>query len=233
MNALPLLNIMTVQGMPIFQQLKLEEALFRAGSGNWCLINNGTQPAVVMGMLGKVEEDVEGGKLPVIRRFSGGGTVVVDEDTIFFTLILEGQDLQCPKTPSDLMAWSGQLLAPAFMPRKLHVEEQDYVLDGLKIGGNAQSINRRRVVHHTSFLWSWEKERMALLKIPKRQPKYRQNRPHEMFCNRLSRYFASKDELIESLMICLRAQFHCQDGDLVEIEDVMQRPHRKVVHQVK
>jgi lipoate-protein ligase A len=228
----PLLNVVSVQGMPIFQQLQMEEALLRAGAENWCLINSGTSPAIVMGMLGNVDEDVARKEIPILRRFSGGGTVVVDEDTVFFTLIVEGHDLQCAMTPVDVMAWTGQLLAPAFIPQMLCVEAQDYVVEGLKVGGNAQSFSRGRVVHHTSFLWSWKEERMDLLTIPKRQPHYRQGRGHGAFCNRLSKYFGSREAFVDALRGCLNASFDCRPGDWRKIGDAMQRPHRKMLQVV-
>jgi lipoate-protein ligase A len=51
----------------------------------------------------------------VIRRFSGGGTVIVDKGTVFVTFI-------CNKTavaglqpfPRDIMTWTGQLYGKVF-----------------------------------------------------------------------------------------------------------------------
>ena len=224
----PTINIVHLTPMPIFQQLQIEEALLRAGSGNWCLINHGTPPAIVMGLSGKIEETVaEGVEIPIIRRFSGGGTVVVDEDTLFFTLIIEGSDLPCDKNPVDVMAWTGRLLSPAFMPQTLRVEEQDYVIDGQKIGGNAQSFSSSRVLHHTSFLWSWKEEMMNLLKLPTRQPVYRRQRRHDEFCRKLSMYFPSKERLLQAIEMSLAGAFVCRVGGRQQIEEILHRPHRK------
>jgi lipoate-protein ligase A len=230
----PALTIVSLQSVPIFQQLEIEEALLRAGSGNWCLFNHGTSPAIVMGLSGKVEETVEEDvEIPVIRRFSGGGTVVVDEDTVFLTLIVDGNDLRCPKNPVDVLAWAGRLLAPAFSPQTLCIEGQDYAIDGQKIGGNAQSFSCRRVLHHTSFLWSWKKERMSLLKLPQRQPKYRRQRSHGEFCTMLSRYFVSKETLVLALKRCLETDFDCKEGGLQQLREVVKKPHRKALQWVR
>ena len=56
-------------------------------------MNNHLNPTIVMGLSGKVENliNVEKAKelhLPVIKRFSGGGTVVVDNSTFCLTFIL-------------------------------------------------------------------------------------------------------------------------------------------------
>ena len=52
------------------------------------------------------------------------------------------------------------------------VRANDYCIDDLKFGGNAQSISGKRWLHHTSLLWDYEPARMALLQHPARQPEY-------------------------------------------------------------
>jgi len=223
------LNVVHLKRTPIYRQLEMEEALLRVGRGNWCLMNDGTDPAIVMGMTSTSSEVVEGCRLPLIRRFSGGGIVVVDEETLFFSLILDEQSLPCAKNPVDVMAWTGKLLAPAFVPHVLSLEEQDYVIDGQKIGGNAQSFSCGRVVHHTSFLWSWSEENMAFLHAPQRQPAYRQHRSHSAFCNKLSRYFSAKEQVFGAIEACLQTNFHCQVVHESAIDDVLCQPHRKAL----
>ena len=56
-------------------------------------MNEHLNPSIVMGLSGKVEklinvEKAKELKLPVIKRFSGGGTVVVDNSTFCLTFIL-------------------------------------------------------------------------------------------------------------------------------------------------
>ncbi len=46
-------KLLRLHKVPILRQLLLEEALLRADSSNWCIINNGTSvPAIVMGISG-------------------------------------------------------------------------------------------------------------------------------------------------------------------------------------
>ena len=56
--------------------------------------------------------------IQVIKRFSGGGTVVTDENTVFATVILQTSalpaDVEC--SPRPLMRWSESLYAPVFSP---------------------------------------------------------------------------------------------------------------------
>ncbi|KAL2621244.1 hypothetical protein R1flu_001449 [Riccia fluitans] len=89
----PLMRILKLRNFPIFDKLKLEELLLRMSADNWCLLNDGTSPQlIVMGISGKPEKLLEVEKVvkdcvPVIKRFSGGETVIVDEGTLFVTLI--------------------------------------------------------------------------------------------------------------------------------------------------
>lgn len=184
------IHLLNVEGMPIFRQLQLEEALLRAGEGNWCLINQGTQPAVVMGISGKAEELVDESSraalgLPLIRRFSGGGTVVVDAQTLFVTFIINSEDIPIDPFPVSIMHWTSDFYAPVFAPRVFALRENDYVLGERKCGGNAQYLSKGRWLHHTSFLWDYSEERMNCLLMPKRKPVYRGQRRHSDFLCKL------------------------------------------------
>ena len=49
----PIMRVLHLAGYPILRQLHLEEALLRATSHNWLLINDGVpHPAVVLGISG-------------------------------------------------------------------------------------------------------------------------------------------------------------------------------------
>ena len=222
-------SVVRLHGVPVLRQLQIEEALFRAGTGNWCLINDGTDPAIVLGISGSPDEVRDSCPYPLVRRFSGGGTVVVDEGTVFCSLIFDQSGLPVPSTPRDVMQWSRELFRPAFLPHELVLEEQDYVLDGQKVGGTAQSFSRNRGVHHVSFLWSWQEERMAFLRMPRRQPVYRAERGHGAFCNRLSRYFPSRNVFIDALLEALEDRFDCRHTTQDEAEEALALPHRTAV----
>ncbi|XP_074326469.1 uncharacterized protein LOC141664420 isoform X3 [Apium graveolens] len=181
MTALPLMNLIKLRGVPILQQLHLEERLLRTSPHNWCIINDGTNlPSIVMGISGKPAELVEinsvlRDKVPVIRRFSGGGTVIVDTGTIFVTFICNKDDVpEVQPYPRPIMSWSSLLYSKVFQGvGDFVLRENDYAFGNRKFGGNAQSITKNRWIHHTSFLWDYDIKNMAYLKIPKRAPEYR------------------------------------------------------------
>ncbi|XP_024019577.1 uncharacterized protein LOC21389922 isoform X2 [Morus notabilis] len=142
--------------------------------------------------------------IPVIRRFTGGGTVVVGSGTVFVTLICNKEavaDLQM--YPRPIMSWTGLFYDRVFQGiGDFHLRENDYVFGNRKFGGNAQSITKNRWIHHTSFLWDYDVRNMAYLKLPKRAPEYRLARDHLEFICRMKDYMPRSvfiDKTVEAL----------------------------------
>lgn len=228
----PHINLLLLNNTPIFEQLALEEALFRTSADNWCLINSGSPPAIVLGLSQKKEEMVDQENaskqhIPLIRRFSGGGTVLIDEDTLFFTLIFNHKDAIYPIYPQNIHQWVHTCLLAAFLPYNLLLREHDFALHDKKIGGTAQSISKNRLVHHTSFLWSWKAERLALLRHPLNEPLYRAKRTHEHFMGRLSDHFHSLDQLQQQVIHCLEQQYAIHRISRETASEFLTLPHRK------
>ena len=190
-----------LESTPIVDQLYIEEALLRADDRNVLLVNMGSPPAIVMGISGKPEELIYQEKvlkddIPLIKRFSGGGTVVVDENTLFVTLICNTEDFPVKAQPKAILEWGQQFFEP-LIPG-IELRENDFVLGDLKIGGNAQYIRKGRWLLHTSFLWDFCPKKMEYLKLPKKRPDYRKDRSHETFLTTLKERLC-KETLIDSL----------------------------------
>lgn len=229
-----LLNLLLFKQKPIFEQLAIEEALLRADTRNWCLLNLGSPPAIVMGMSGTREEHVNEEKMlhnpvPLIRRFSGGGTVVVNESTFFASFIFQKSELDLGNCPQKVLHWTAALYQEAWKPFEIAARENDYVLHEKKIGGNAQYFTRDRFLHHTTFLWDYNPEEMQLLNMPKKRPKYREDRAHEEFITRMRDYFPEMKTLQERLVSELEKRFEVRVVREEEIRDVLERPHRKAL----
>jgi lipoate-protein ligase A len=96
--------------------------------------------------------------------------------------------------PREIMDWTETVFKPVFENEVLTskatfaLRENDYILDDLKIGGNAQTIIKDRWVHHTSFLWDYEASNMEFLLMPKKRPKYREDRDHKSFLDKIKRH---------------------------------------------
>lgn len=225
------MKILILSQVPILEQLRIEEALLRADKGNWCLINTGAPPAIVMGISGKPRllldvEKVCRDRIPVIKRFSGGGTVYIDPHTVFVTLICNSEDMNVAPQPKPILEWSEKLYQPLFTDFK--VRENDYVRGEKKFGGNAQYIQKTRWLHHTSFLWDYEPAKMEYLLLPERRPKYRLDRPHVDFLCTLRSHYPQKESLIETLHAHLTSRFKAKKASECQVKEILERPHRKV-----
>lgn len=94
--------------------------------------------------------------MQVIKRFSGGGTVVTDENTIFATVILQTSALplhvEC--YPRPLMRWSESLYAPTFSPYgqfNLQENGENPWLHTLHPAQHLQHCCQHFLCHHAMF----------------------------------------------------------------------------------
>jgi len=226
------INLVISEKISIFEQLKLEEALIRASDQNWCLITRGSNEAIVMGISSQVADDIDEARLqqrpiPIIRRFSGGGTVVVDKNCLFVSFIFNKEEFPFAANPKEALFWSHQFYKSVFAPIELLLHSQDYVIGDRKIGGNGQYFTKNRALHHTSFLWDFSPDLMNLLRIPKMAPPYRQGRPHEEFVTKLALHFPTLKDFTEKLEKNIQSQFCCIPVSLEEASLHLTLPHRK------
>lgn len=227
----PLIHLLNISQLPIFEQLQLEEALLRTDDRNWCLINVGSPPSIVMGISGDPKflinpESFQARPLPVIRRFSGGGTVVIDENTLFITFICNQPDIQIPSYPEPVLRWTESFYKPLF-GKEFRIQENDYVLGNKKIGGNAQYFKKDRWLHHSSLLWDYDKKRMEYLLLPRKMPKYREARSHEDFVCAFKEHFPDKKHFQERFINELSGAFTIQETKLEVAQKSLTCPHRK------
>ncbi len=233
-----MLHLIELNRVPIFEQLQLEEALLRADTRNLCIMNHGSTRAIVMGQSSHPQdlldvERVQEDEIPVIKRFSGGGTVIVDEETLFISFIFAKDFLPICPFPEPILRWSAELYKTAWDFPDFALTEHDYTLGALKCGGNAQYLSKDRWVHHTSFLWDYSDKNMEYLLLPKKRPKYREERAHGAFLCRLSEKAASKEGLIAQLKNELVKRFDICEVTLEGLSDVLGREHRKSTHLVE
>ncbi len=180
------------------------------------------QPQVLLN-LPKVQKD----QIPVIKRFSGGGTVIVDEQTLFITFIMAKNDLNIPSFPEPILRWTADIYTKAWDIPGFSLRENDYAIGERKCGGNAQYIKKDRWLHHTSFLWDYTEENMSYLLLPPKRPAYRMDRDHKEFLTPLKNHSPTQLSLIEQLKSELVKQFYIRD---FQFNERSVEPHRKAVH---
>ncbi|XP_020260830.1 uncharacterized protein LOC109837132 isoform X2 [Asparagus officinalis] len=141
-----------------------EERLLRTSSDNWFIVNDGTiHPAIVMGLSGKLSELVElkhvlHDSIPVIKRFTGGGTVIVDDRTIFAALICNKVDVpRVQLYPRPIMSWTGKLYEEVFCGfGNFHLCENGVLLRGEVPNLKAASI---QLCTHIARDWFYSEDK--------------------------------------------------------------------------
>lgn len=235
-TANPPLYVVALNPCFILDQLRLEEALLRADERNWCLLNTGSSRAIVLGISGQLgklvrQERLASHPIPLIRRFTGGGTVVVDADTLFVTLIMNRKDLPHVNCyPEPILKWTESLYRPLLPPPAFKRLENDYTIDGRKFGGNAQYLSKDRWLHHSSLLWDYDEGLMDYLLVPERQPNYRVDRQHTDFLCRLRPYLPRKELFFDRFVQQLKTCFSIHLTPETEAFSIMKKNHRCHTH---
>ncbi len=207
-----MLNFLHTKNLDIEKQLKIEKDLLDSDQNNWCIINEGTSDAIVLGVNSKQQEHINlylstKNNINIIRRFSGGGTVFVDKDTIFITFIFSKNEDSSLIYPEPIMRFLEKFYIEAFQIKDFKLLDNDFVIKNKKCGGNAQYIKKNRWLHHTSFLWNYTPVNMNYLLYPPKTPEYRKSRSHEDFLEPLSKHVINKSILINLLKNRLKKDY--------------------------
>ena len=130
-------------------------------------------------------------ELPILRRASGGGTVLQGPGCLNYSLILpiaSAPELESiTATNRYLMQKTRDALAP-LVSGEIRVEgHTDLTLGGRKFSGNAQRRKKRCLLFHGSFLLNFDLELIyRTLRLPEQQPEYRKKRPHADFITNIA-----------------------------------------------
>lgn len=176
------------------ENLAADEALLEAveaGAGPVLRMFSPEQPYVVLGYGNQRAREVhlaaaaaEG--VPVLRRSSGGGTVLLGAGCLAYALVLplewHPELATVTRTNRFIMERLRSALQPS-VPGTIAVEgHTDLTLDGRKFSGNAQRRRAGSVLFHGTFLLSMDLQAVTrLLPPPSVEPAYRGGRPHPDF----------------------------------------------------
>ncbi|HVK14258.1 MAG TPA: lipoate--protein ligase family protein [Gemmataceae bacterium] len=178
------------------ENLALDEALLLAAeageAGESLRFWEWPAPAVVLGAGGSVEIDVNeaacrADEVPVHRRASGGGTVLLGPGCLLFSLVLSYERAKALGDVTASYRWILGRVREALRPLAVeHVGISDLAVGGLKVSGNAQQRKARHVLHHGTLLYAFDLPQVGrYLNVPEREPGYRAGRPHEAFVTNL------------------------------------------------
>jgi len=128
--------------------------------------------------------------VPILRRMSGGGTVVQGPGCLNYSLILKN-DPRLIGNIRDTFQYvleRHRQLVEDLCGLAVRIDGiSDLTLGGLKVSGNAQYRKARFVLVHGTFLLSFDLRLIEkYLPLPARQPSYRNRRPHLQFITNLN-----------------------------------------------
>lgn len=145
---------------------------------------------VVLGRTCRMADDVdlvacqEDG-LPILRRASGGGTVLQGPGCLSYAFVLPinwHPDLVSIRTTNRLILERMATALRRWEPATTFRGISDLAINDMKISGNAQRRTGKVVLFHGTILHGMGVDLIArYLKHPTRQPDYRSNRPHCTF----------------------------------------------------
>ena len=181
------------------ENLALDEALLAAaeetGDGETLRIWESATPFVVLGYFCQLANDVDeaacrAGGVPILRRVSGGGTVLQGPGCLNFAVVLDMRTepmlRDIGRSNSIILDRIADALAPRFSGIEFH-PPNDIAIAGRKFSGNAQRRRRDWMLHHGTLLYDFPLANVArCLREPQRQPDYRASRPHRDFLMNLA-----------------------------------------------
>lgn len=148
-------------------------------------------PFVVLGVGAKVRAEVfweacQRQAMPVLRRCSGGGTVLQGPGCLNYALVMridpEGPLSSIRGANRFIMERNAKALSSVLNHEVTIEGHTDLVARDRKVSGNAQRRLRGHLLFHGTFLLDFDLDQISrFLRPPPRQPEYRAHRPHDLF----------------------------------------------------
>lgn len=179
------------------ENLALDEALLEechAGGPEVLRFWESPRPFVVLGLSGRVDQEIckeacRQDDIPILRRISGGGTVLQGPGCLSYTLVLSKTRHQAMTSIEGTHAYILDTFCRAlraFHPEIRRKGISDLAIYNHKISGNAHRRLRHAILFHGTLLYNFPLALMErYLRMPSRQPTYREERPHISFVRNL------------------------------------------------
>jgi len=182
------------------ENLACDEALLdwcESGEGAECLrFWESAEPFIVVGYANKVATEVnvaacEASKIPILRRCSGGGTVVQGPGCMNYTLVLPitaDGPLHSIAVANQFIMRRNRAAIESILNKTVAIRgHTDLTTGELKFSGNSQRRRQHFLLFHGTFLLNFDLALVSsLLRMPSKQPAYRENRPHANFLTNIN-----------------------------------------------
>jgi lipoate-protein ligase A len=167
--------------------------------------------------------------IPIFRRFSGGGAVLQGPGCVNYTLVIKNE--RAGYVGDVAHAYKRVLerhrnIFQALISEAVRIEGiSDLTVAGQKFSGNAQHRKRHYTMFHGTFLLNFDLSVMeACLRMPSKQPPYRQSRSHESFLKNLP---INPDEVRTSLKKDWQANDELRNFPHEQIEALLRRRYSR------
>ncbi|QDU97443.1 lipoate--protein ligase family protein [Lignipirellula cremea] len=148
------------------------------------------EPIVVIGRSSQVEvevhlEDCDARRIPVLRRCSGGASIVAGPGCLMYALVLSYDLRPTLRAIDEAHRLVMSTIAQSLRSVQADVDVQgvcDLTLGERKFSGNALRCKRTHLLYHGTLLLDFPLEEIGrCLRTPPRQPDYRRRRNHDDF----------------------------------------------------
>jgi lipoate-protein ligase A len=165
--------------------------------------------------------------IPVLRRCTGGGTVLQGPGCLDYALILriDGDSplASISRANAFIMNRNRSALGLITGGNILIQGHTDLTLRGLKFSGNSQRRRRRFLLFHGSFLLNLDLSLVEqTLHMPSKRPQYRRDRPHKDFLTNLN---LPADDIKHAMKQVWKAPESLADIPQGRIEQLAQRKY--------
>lgn len=182
------------------QNVHFDDVLFqlaqKTGAGECVRFWESPQYGIVLGRIGKEEDDIDleaavKDGIPVIRRSSGGGTVLQGPGCLNYALILSKQKHPVLNDLRGSYQWISQKIIDVLKIQGIEalfcpISDIALASNQKKFSGNAQRRAKDYILHHGTILYNFDLPRIAqYLKLPKDMPNYRNARSHLDFVSNI------------------------------------------------
>ncbi len=153
------------------------------------------QTAVIIGRSSKINDEVdvaacERESVPVLRRCSGGTSVVIGPGCLMYSVVLNYDQHPALRMVDEAHRFVLGKVADAVRTSVPSVDLQgtsDLTMGERKFSGNSLRCKRNHLLYHGTLLYDFPLDTISrLLKTPPRQPDYRGSRDHRDFVTNLN-----------------------------------------------